>query len=133
MEFRPYRTHRPGTCCPKSDYFAALPSVSATGYLVGIVEWACRRDLDGHLEEGEQALGVHAALSHQAPTPSGSTLTVYAELSAVDGTQLIFTVHAHDDAATVCQGAPPPHSHQRRALRRTTPHPNHCIPSPKAG
>uniref|UniRef100_UPI003F499F3A thioesterase family protein n=1 Tax=Nonomuraea bangladeshensis TaxID=404385 RepID=UPI003F499F3A len=89
---------------PESDYFAALPSVLATGYLVGIVEWTCMRALDGHLEDGEQTLGVHVDLSHEAPTPPGSTLTVQAELSAVDGRQLTFTVHAHDDATTVCRG-----------------------------
>ncbi|MEU4508244.1 hypothetical protein AB0G05_01990 [Nonomuraea wenchangensis] len=66
---------------PESDYFATLPSVLATGYLVGIVEWTCMRALDGHLEDGEQA-----------------------ELSAVDGRQLTFTVRAHDDATTVCRG-----------------------------
>ncbi|MEV5559480.1 thioesterase family protein [Nonomuraea wenchangensis] len=116
---------------PESDHFAAMPSVLATGYLVGIVEWTCMRALDGHLEDGEQTLGVHVDLSHEAPTPPGSILTVHAELSAVDGRQLTFTIHAHDDAATVCRG-----THRRavidterfhtRLRARTTPshHPN---------
>lgn len=89
---------------PESDHFAALPKVLATGYLVAIVEWACMRVIDGHLQAGEQTLGVHVDLSHQAPTPPGSTLTVQAELQRVEGRQLTFTVHAHDDAATVCRG-----------------------------
>ncbi|PZF83975.1 thioesterase family protein [Micromonospora deserti] len=89
---------------PESEHFAALPTVLATGYLVAIVEWACMRAIDGHLQVGEQTLGVHIDLSHQAPTPPGSTLTVHAELSAVEGRQLTFTVHAHDDAATICRG-----------------------------
>ena len=89
---------------PESDHFAAMPPVLATGYLVGIVEWTCMRALNGHLEDGEQTLGVHVDLSHQAPTPPGSTLTVEVELSAVDGRRLTFTVHAYDDAATVCRG-----------------------------
>ncbi len=89
---------------PESDDFTALPQVLATGYLVGIVEWTCMRALRGHLEDGEQTLGVHVDLSHQAPTPPGATLTVIAELTAVEGRQLTFTVHARDDAATVCQG-----------------------------
>ncbi|MFA1547062.1 thioesterase family protein [Actinomadura chokoriensis] len=89
---------------PESDHFAALPPVLATGYLVGIVEWTCMRALDGHLEDGEQTLGVHVDLSHQAPTPPGVTLTVHVELTAVEGTQLTYGVHAHDDAATVCRG-----------------------------
>ncbi|GLY64106.1 thioesterase family protein [Amycolatopsis taiwanensis] len=89
---------------PESDEFAALPAVLATGFLVGIVEWTCIRALAGHLDEGKQTLGVHVDLSHEAPTPVGSQLTVEAELSNVEGRQLTFTVHAFDDAATICQG-----------------------------
>ncbi|GAB3449619.1 thioesterase family protein [Actinophytocola sediminis] len=89
---------------PESAEFAALPAVLATGFLVGIVEWTCIRALAGHLDEGEQTLGVHVDLSHEAPTPVGSPLTVQAELTSVEGRQLTFTVHAFDDAATVCQG-----------------------------
>jgi fluoroacetyl-CoA thioesterase len=98
---------------PESGEFAALPPVLATGYLVGIVEWTCMRALNGHLEDGEQTLGIHVDLSHRAPTPPGSTVTVHAELTAVDGKQLTFTVHAHDDAATVCEGT------HRRAIINT--------------
>lgn len=73
---------------PESDEFAALPAVLATGFLVGIVEWACIRALAGHLDEGEQTLGVHVDLSHEAPTPVGSRLTVQAELANVEDRQL---------------------------------------------
>lgn len=89
---------------PESDQFAVLPKVLATGYLVAIVEWTCMRVIDGHLESGEQTLGIHVDLSHEAPTPPGSPLTVQAELQRVDGRQLTFSVHAADDAATVCRG-----------------------------
>jgi fluoroacetyl-CoA thioesterase len=89
---------------PESAEFAALPAVLATGYLVGIVEWACIRALATHLDDGEQTLGVHVDLSHEAPTPVGGLLTVQTELTEVAGRQLTFTVHAFDDAATVCQG-----------------------------
>ncbi|TDE22735.1 thioesterase family protein [Actinomadura sp. 6K520] len=114
---------------PESDHFAAMPAVLATGYLVGIVEWTCMRALHGHLEDHEQTLGVHVDLSHQAPTPPGSTLTVHAELTAVDGRQLTFTVNAHDDDATVCQGThrraviDTERFHARLRTRTTTPHP----------
>ncbi|MEV0622638.1 thioesterase family protein [Nonomuraea sp. NPDC050404] len=89
---------------PESSHFTALPAVLATGYLVGIVEWACMRVIDGHLDDGEQTLGVHVDLSHEAPTPPGSPLTVEAELTVVEGRHLAFTVHAFDDTATICQG-----------------------------
>ena len=81
-----------------------MPAVLATGYLVGIVEWTCMLALDDHLDDGEQTLGVHVDLSHDAPTPPGSSLTVDVELNAVDRKQLTFTVHASDDTAIICRG-----------------------------
>ncbi|SDM17302.1 thioesterase family protein [Nonomuraea jiangxiensis] len=117
---------------PESAYFAALPSVLATGYLVGVVEWTCMRALDGHLDDGEQTLGVHVDLSHEAPTPPGSTLTVQADLSSVDGKQLTFTVHAHDDAGTVCRGTHrravinTERFHERLRTRTTASHRSHA-------
>jgi fluoroacetyl-CoA thioesterase len=34
---------------PEAAEFAALPDVLATGYLVGIIEWACMRAVNEHL------------------------------------------------------------------------------------
>jgi fluoroacetyl-CoA thioesterase len=89
---------------PESGHFRVLPAVLATGYLVGIVEWACMSVLNGHLDRGEQTLGIHVDLSHEAPTPPGSLLVVEATLDAIDGNRLTFSVHAFDEAATVCRG-----------------------------
>lgn len=98
---------------PESAEFAALPDVLATGYLIGIIEWACMRTVNEHLDDGEQTLGVHVDLSHQAPTLPGNTLNVTTELTRVTGRQLTFTVTAADDAGTVCQG-----THQRAIIDR---------------
>jgi fluoroacetyl-CoA thioesterase len=69
---------------PESEAFAAMPQVLATGYLVGVVEWTCMRALAGHLDEGEQTLGVHIDVSHLAPTPAGATVWVSATLTHTD-------------------------------------------------
>jgi fluoroacetyl-CoA thioesterase len=98
---------------PESPEFAALPGVLATGYLVGLVEWACLRALDGHLENGEQTLGVHVDLSHEAPTPPGDVLTVVVELTAVEGRQLTFAVRVADETTVVCRG-----THRRAVIVR---------------
>lgn len=98
---------------PESAEFAALPPVLATGYLVGLVEWACVRALAGHLADGEQTLGVHVDLSHEAPTPPGGTLDLRVELVAVDGRQLTFAVEVADEAAVVCRG-----THRRAVIDR---------------
>lgn len=67
---------------PESAEFAALP---ATGYLVGLVEWACLGALASHLDEDERTVGVHVDLSHEAPTPPGCGVTIEVELIAFDG------------------------------------------------
>lgn len=89
---------------PESEHFAAMPAVLATGYLIGLVEWTCMLALDEHLDPGEQTLGIHVDLSHDAPTPPGRTVTIEVELTAVEGRQLTFTVRADDDVATICRG-----------------------------
>lgn len=98
---------------PESAEFAVLPDVLATGYLVGIVEWTCMRAVNEHLDDGEQTLGVHVSLSHEAPTLPGEVLTVTAELTSMEGRQLTFAITASDDAATVCQG-----THRRAVIDR---------------
>lgn len=89
---------------PESDEFAASPSVLATGYLVGIVEWACLRAIDGHLSPGEITLGTHVDVSHESPTPPGGVLLVEARLTDVEGRFLTFSVLASDEQAVVCRG-----------------------------
>ncbi|MFD3330942.1 thioesterase family protein [Streptomyces sp. NPDC058701] len=89
---------------PESDQFAAMPSVLATGYLVGLVEWTCMDALAPHLRPGWRTLGVHVNLSHEAPTPPGCTVNIEVVLTAVEGRSLIFDVTARDEAAVVCRG-----------------------------
>jgi fluoroacetyl-CoA thioesterase len=82
---------------PESAQFRAMPSVLATGYLVGLLEWACIETIAPHLDgPGEQSLGTHIDASHLAATPPGLELTVRARLTAVDGRRLQFEVEAHD-------------------------------------
>lgn len=89
---------------PESPDFAAMPRVLATGYMVGIVEWACMEALHGHLDDGEITLGTHVDLSHQAPTVPGSTVVVDVTLTGVEGRMLAFEVTARDEHAVICAG-----------------------------
>jgi fluoroacetyl-CoA thioesterase len=89
---------------PEAQLFTAMPAVLATGYLVGLVEWTCMEALEGHLGTGERTVGTHIDLSHDAPTPPGSTVTIEAELVDVQGRRLSFEVTARDEAAVVCRG-----------------------------
>ena len=89
---------------PESADFAAMPEVLATGYMVGIIEWACIEALRGHLDDGEITLGTHVDLSHQAPTVPGSTVVIEVTVTRVDGRQVAFDVRAHDEHAVISAG-----------------------------
>lgn len=89
---------------PEAAELTELPEILATGYLVGIVEWACIRAVIGHLDPGEQTLGVHIDVSHDAPTPPGAPVTVEVELTRVENRQLTFAVQASDDSAVISRG-----------------------------
>ena len=69
---------------PESDGFAAMPEVLATGFMVGLVEWACIDLIAPHLDEGEMSLGVHVNLSHDAATPPGLEVAVRVRLEEVE-------------------------------------------------
>lgn len=90
---------------PEAPPFAVMPHVLATGYLVGLVEWACMQALDGCLDDGERTVGVHVDLSHEAPTLPGGTVRFEVELVEVEARQLTFSVYAAEpDGTVVCRG-----------------------------
>lgn len=90
---------------PESEEFVAMPEVFATGFLVGLLEWACILALKPHLDwPQEQTVGTHIDVSHSAATPPGLTVTVSVELLAVEGRKLRFAVEAHDGVDLISQG-----------------------------
>jgi fluoroacetyl-CoA thioesterase len=89
---------------PESPEFAAMPEVFATGFMVGLVEWACIRAIAPHLEEGEISLGVHVDLSHDAATPPGMEVVARVRLEAVTGRALTFSAEATDAHERICSG-----------------------------
>ena len=89
---------------PEAPEFIAMPSVFATGFMVGLMEWTCVQLMAPHLNEGEGSLGVHIDVSHTAATPPGLTVTVDAECIEVDGRRLTFAVKAHDGIDMIGEG-----------------------------
>jgi len=81
---------------PEVADFQAMPRVFATGFMVGLMEWACMQLMAPHLDAGEGSLGVHIDVSHTAATPPGMTITVDVECTQVVGKRLSFKVKAHD-------------------------------------
>jgi fluoroacetyl-CoA thioesterase len=90
---------------PESALFQEMPRVLATGYLVGLMEWACIEAIRPHLDwPKEQSLGTKVNFSHLAATPPGLTVTVKVRLDAVEGRKLSFTLSAHDGIDTISEG-----------------------------
>ena len=89
---------------PESPDFLAMPGVFATGFMVGLIEWACLLAIKPHLEEGEGSLGVLVDVDHQAATPPGMKVTVEAEVTAVQGRRVAFKVTARDEVEVISEG-----------------------------
>ena len=89
---------------PESPIIAAMPKVFATGFMIVLMEWTCAQLLAPHLDPGEGSLGTHVDVSHLAATPVGFTVSVEAELIAVDGRKLAFKVSAHDGKDLIGEG-----------------------------
>ena len=90
---------------PEAPEFRTMPAVFATGFMVGLIEWACMRAIAPCLDSpAEQSVGTDVRLSHTAATPAGLTVTVEARLERVEGRKLAFSVVAHDGIDEICRG-----------------------------
>lgn len=99
---------------PESQMFREMPEVLATGFMVGLMEWACIEALRPHLDwPEEQSLGVLVNFSHLAATPPGLTVTVDVTLDRIEGRRLTFSVSAHDGVDRIAEG-----THQRVVIDR---------------
>lgn len=90
---------------PESEAFRQMPAVLATGFMVGLIEWACIELVRPHLDwPREQTLGTRVDVSHLAATPPGFSVTVDAKLEEVDGRRLVFSIVAHDGVDRISEG-----------------------------
>lgn len=90
---------------PESPEFQQMPRVLATGFMVGLFEWACIQALNPHLDwPAEQTVGIEIKLSHVAATPPGLTVTVKGKLEKVEGRKLTFSLVADDGVDKISQG-----------------------------
>jgi fluoroacetyl-CoA thioesterase len=90
---------------PEADEFLVMPEVFATGFMVGLLEWACIKAINPHLDgPQEQSVGTHIDVSHEAATPVGFEVTATVELIEVEGRRLVFNVEAHDGVDRIARG-----------------------------
>ena len=98
-----------------SDLASAIGSgqldVFATPVMLGLIEVAAASAVDPLLPEGSTTVGVHLDVRHIAPSPLGIEVRARAELTAVDGRMLTFTVEAFDTVERIGTG-----THQRAVV-----------------
>lgn len=86
-----------------------MPRVFATGFMVGLLELACIRAVNPHIDwPRQQTVGTRIDVTHMAPTPPGLTVTVNGTLEEVEGRKLSFAIEAHDGVDLISKG-----THQR--------------------
>ena len=81
----------------------SLP-VFATPMMAALMEAAAVNALENHVEEGQSSVGTHMDLSHDSATPIGMRAWAEAELTAIDGRALTFSVTAFDEAGPIGKG-----------------------------
>jgi len=90
---------------PESPEFQEMPRVLASGYMVGLIEWACIQAINPHLDwPREQTVGIDFQLNHTAATPAGLTVTVNVRLENVEGRKLTFYILAEDEFDQISEG-----------------------------
>ena len=82
-----------------------MPDVLASGYMVGLFEFACIKAVNPHLNwPEEQTVGIGFNLNHTAATPPGFTVTVKVTLEKVEGRKLTFAIQADDGVDAISTG-----------------------------
>jgi fluoroacetyl-CoA thioesterase len=90
---------------PESAEFGQMPEVLASGFMVGLIEWACIQAINPHLDwPHEQTVGIDFHLNHTAATPPGLTVRVQVRLEEVAGRKLTFSILADDGVDKISQG-----------------------------
>jgi predicted thioesterase len=75
--------------------------VFGTPSLVVLLETAAVKAVAGRLASGETTVGTWIEVSHLAATPVGADVSAEAELVAIEGRKLTFTVVAYDNRTKI--------------------------------
>ena len=90
---------------PEAPEFQLMPRVLGTGFMVGLLEWACLRAIIPYLDwPNEQTVGTLVNFTHSAATPPGMTVTVRGKLEKVEGRKLSFSLVADDGIDKISEG-----------------------------
>ena len=83
---------------------SGVAPVLATPVLVNLFEAAALAAIEPLLPRGYQSLGTKLAIEHFAATPKGMRAEAVAEVTAVQGRTICFSLSARDEVETIGQG-----------------------------
>jgi fluoroacetyl-CoA thioesterase len=90
---------------PEASEFQVMPRVFATGYMVGLIEWACIQAINPYIDwPSEQTVGISINVNHTAATPPGLEVSARVKLTGVDGRRLVFSVELNDGIDVISRG-----------------------------
>ena len=105
LKFRIPDTKTVSNLYPESPEFQAMPEVFATGFMVGLIEWACILAINPHLDwPAEQTVGIRINADHTAATPPGFEVCARVRLIEVDGRRLVFDAELNDGVDIISKG-----------------------------
>jgi fluoroacetyl-CoA thioesterase len=67
----------------------------ATPAMIGLMEWASHKALEGLLPDNQTTVGYEVHVRHLAPAKPGTTVVVTSRLTEVKGNKLYFDVECH--------------------------------------
>ena len=91
---------------------SGLVPVFATPWMVALMENAAVNAVQAQLAPDEGTVGTSLNVTHDAATPIGMKVWAEAEVTAVEGRKLTFTVSAYDEAEKIGGGI-----HQRFIIK----------------
>jgi fluoroacetyl-CoA thioesterase len=90
---------------PEASEFQVMPRVLATGYMVGLIEWACIKAVNPHIDwPNEQTVGISINVNHSAATPPGLEVGARVKLIKIDGKRLKFEIELSDGIDIISKG-----------------------------
>lgn len=105
MNIQPGMKAKVSTLAEKEDTALEVGSgsllVYATPCMAALMEGAACEAITPGLDEGETTVGIELNLQHTAATPVGMEVWAEAEVTAVDGKILTFSITAFDEAGEI--------------------------------
>lgn len=78
--------------------------VFATPMMAALMEKAACNALSSSLENDETTVGTKLEITHDSATPEGMNVKATAEVIAVNGREIVFTVRAEDSCGNIGKG-----------------------------